>query len=100
MRTTIDLKLNLKNFYGELDNGKKYKIAIKTKFVETVNAYMLEVVVKDSSKYFSVWMHNLKLSTSNWYKKGEYKQCLRDSLLEVEDKLGVQLLKSTMKIAV
>ena len=64
MKTIIDLKLNLKNFSGVLPNRNRYRIFIETTYNKTLDEYKLEVVIKDSSKYFNTWMHNLKLSTS------------------------------------
>ena len=100
METSIDLKLNLNSLSGILENGNKYRVFFKTEFNKDLNEYSLELIVKDSSKYFNTWLHNTNLSVRKWYKKGGYTKCLRDSLIELEENLGVQILKSTMKIAV
>lgn len=98
------MKLNLKNFQGITDTGIKYQIVgAETKFHDNVKEFLLHIIVnsidpKYNEKEFSFDMH---LSVMVWYKeKDNYKKALRDGFLRLEEKLGVQLLKSEMKIAV
>jgi hypothetical protein len=103
MKTSINLKLNLKNFSGTLENGKKYRIKFTTAFIESSKSYQLHLFVEDLFEYThhnDVWMYSPDLAIFEWYKKGGYKVALRDALLKLEEKLNVQLLKSTMSIAV
>jgi hypothetical protein len=103
MKTSIDLKLNLKNFTGTLPNGKKYRIRISNDFIESSKTYQLHVFVEDLFEYTysdNVWMAHSDFFVFEWYKKGCYKVALRDALIKLEDKLNVELLKSTMSIAV
>lgn len=101
MKTTIDLKLNLKNLSGVLENGNRYRVFFKNEFIKSLNKHQLHLVVKEQiPECFNAWMYNEELSIFSWYEESNYKQCLRDSLIELEEKLNVLLLKSTMSIAV
>ena len=101
LKFTIDLKFNLKNFSGVLTDGRKYRVFFATTPVENTNLFKLELIVKtldDSTS--NDWLYNFKLSVSDYYKKEDYKQCLRNCLLALEENLNVQLLKSKMSIAI
>lgn len=103
MENSIDLKLNVKNFSGTLENGKRYRIKSINTFIKSSNSYQLHLFVEDLFEYTysnDVWMFNGDFSVINYYKKGNYKIALRDSLIELENLMGVQLLKASLKVAV
>ena len=94
------MKLILNNFTGLLENGHKYKVSFENCPTDLEGFFMLQLSVHTCmSKYFDVWMYSVHLSVNNFYSKGEYTECLRKSLLQLEENLGVQLLKSEMQIA-
>lgn len=101
MKTIIDLKLNLKNLSGVLENGNRYRVFFKNEFIRSLNKYQLHLVVKEEvPEFLGIWIYNEDLSIFNWYEGNNYKECLRNTLFQLEEKLNVQLLKSTMSIAV
>ena len=102
MKTKIDLKLNLKNFSGTLENGKKYRIFSKKSSVDSNKGlFKLELIVKTNDDVDGEnWVYSFKMSVTDYYKKDDYMDSLRRCLLALESNLKVQLLKSTMSIAV
>lgn len=89
------MKLIANNFTGVLTNGNRYKITVNKTFVREVFEYRIDVNVHEY--IYDGWFLDASLSVTQWYKnENKYKSCLRYCLIELESKLGIQLLKGEL----
>ena len=74
MENSIDLKLNVKNFSGTLENGKRYRVLSKTAFSKSLNEFQLFLYVDElfdeTSEGREIWLTNRELNVLKWFKKG------------------------------
>jgi hypothetical protein len=95
------MKIILQGFSGVLENGNKYRVLSKTEKDGELSLLSLDVLVQLMPVFDKdYWVKDYELSVNKWYseKNGEYKETLKFCLLKLENNLGVQLLKSEMKI--
>lgn len=93
------MKLIANNFTGYLPTGERYKIAVESEFVASVNQYQLSVHLKKEFENLDVFM--CENTVCEWYKKGKgnYKVALRNALIKMEEKYNLRLIKVDLKVA-
>lgn len=93
------MKLIADNFTGYLETGERYKIAIESQFVASVNQYQLSVHLKKEFENLDVFM--CEDTICEWYKKGKenYTVALRNALIKMEEQYNLRLIKVNLKVA-
>ncbi|MDB0612331.1 hypothetical protein PL371_10725 [Tenacibaculum maritimum] len=89
------MKLIANNFTGIfISTGDRYRIDISDKKYSSLDKCRMFTNVYIESK--GRFICDPKLSVTKWYQKGNYRKALKECLLLIETKLGVDLIRKEL----
>ncbi|CAM1370504.1 hypothetical protein TPENAI_60891 [Tenacibaculum litopenaei] len=90
------MKLKANNFTGILPNGNRYRITSQLSTHSFTGEKKLKLLLQEF--ILDGWFSQSDYTVVEYYyeDKTDYKTALRSALIEMEEKLGVQLLKADL----